>query len=339
MLQLFKDTFKVREVLEMIIPESNSKYIINKEVVFTSHINEELNKKARLTSVINVSSNNLLNYLTNIIKLNHNTIFYEIAYDKDKQKVYFYTNKELRFMSFNNEQTKHFPLNNTSTLIDTINNLKNDNYNNSELINLTTIFNYLKEINHNYLDIKYKYELRFNNLIKHILTNELEILKYDFHNNTITLGFKENKDKNFIVKIENNNINLISSNNPYAKQIIFNIKNELINYYLEIKEFSKYQNDPKTKIRPYNCDFYIDISINGIDIYSYLDKYTKDLELIKLTNGEVFSYSKSNIAKEILEKENDNILNHVYIYINDLPNYLQEMIRKDKTNMVLNRNL
>ena len=117
--------------------------------------------------------------------------------------------------------------------------------------------------------------------------------------------------------------------------IIFNIKDELINYYLEVREYNKYQNEVKTKIRPYNCDFYIDISINGIDIYSYLDKYTKDLELIKLANGEVFSYSKSNIANEILEKESEDIFNHVYIYINDLPNYLQEIIRKN--NRVLKR--
>ena len=106
----------------MFIPESNSKYIINKEVVFRNNINEELSKKSCLTSVINISYTNLLKYLTKIIKLNRNTIFYEIAYDEEREKVYFYTNKELRYIGFNEEQTNHFPLNNTSSLIDTVNN-------------------------------------------------------------------------------------------------------------------------------------------------------------------------------------------------------------------------
>ncbi len=321
----------------MFIPESNSKYIINKEVVFRNNINEELSKKSCLTSVINISYTNLLKYLTKIIKLNHNTIFYEIAYDKEQEKVYFYTNKELRLIGFDEEQTKHFNLNSTSSLIDSINNLKYDNYDNPDLINLESVFNYLRSINHEYLDLKYKYELRFYNLVNHTINKELEIRKYDFHNQEVTMGFKDSKENNIVVKIENNNLKIVSSNNPYAKQIIFNLKEELMNYLIEIREFNKYQNEAKTKIRPYNCDFYIDISIKGIDIYSYLDKYTKDLELIKLASGEVFSYSSSNIAKDILTKESENILNHIYIYINDLPNYLQEKVRKDKDNMVLKR--
>lgn len=321
----------------MFIPESNSKNIINKEVIFTNKVNEELKKTSRLTTVNPISKNNLIKYLTNIIRLNKNTIFYEIGYDEYQEKVYFYTNREIQFGWLSNDKTKHFDLKSTSSLIETINNIKNDNYNNPELINLTTVFNYLKEINHNYLNIKYKYELRFNNLIKHIINKEIEILKYDFHNNTITICFKENKDKYLVIKLEPNDLKIVSSNNNYSNQIIFYLKEELINYYLEIKEFNKYQSDIKTKIRPYNCDFYIDVSINGIDIYSYLDKYTKDFELIKLANGEVFSYGNSSIAKDLLEKENDNILNHLYVYINDLPNYLQEMIRKDKDNIILKR--
>ncbi len=320
----------------MFIPQNNSKNVLKNEIVFTSQINEELSKKYCLTSITNINPSKLLEYVANIIKLNKNVTFYEIAYNPVQEKVYFYTNKEICLTNFIEPKTRHFKLNTVSSLLEAIDTLKSDNYNQPDLVNLDTIFNILHEINYAYLNIKFKYALRFNNLISHLSNKELQIIKYDFHNETLTLGLKNYPDQTIIIKFVHNEPKIISSNNPYANQILFTLKEELLNYYLEISEFAKYQNATATKIRPSNCDFYVDISFNGLDIYS-LDNHIKDFELIKLSDGRVFSSGSSKIATEVLKQEASPLLNNIYVQVKDLPDFIQAQIKNQKTDYSLQR--
>ena len=169
----------------MFIPFGNSKNILNKEVVFRSGANPDLSNY-KLTSLNNVHKKDLEQALERIINLNKNTIFYEISYDEKEEKIYFYTNKELRFTATPSISNfvKHQNNMSTSSLLTTIKTLKNEiPSSNTELVSLKNVAEYIINNHLHYLELKLKYERHFNIILAPIIRNNITILNYNYHNN------------------------------------------------------------------------------------------------------------------------------------------------------------
>lgn len=151
------------------------------------------------------------------------------------------------------------------------------------------------------------------------------LIDFNFNSNILTLGFDRKVKYRF--KVNGNKIEALDQSMPYLDDYIWN----LYNLYLNYAEFCKTEirNLPST-----NTNFFVNFNMLGFNAFlTDANKIFFNIDFDALTNNSncncVFI---SETHKEFVDNNYWDFLNYIFVYIDDLPTWLQKEVLISKKN-------
>lgn len=338
------------------IPHTTNK-VMNKTIVHSDTILplKELGENIIINEINNISKSDIANLLNTIFESNNDVVFNTIQYSEELKRIWIYTNKKIDTSKWENRNIKNYSVPNSENLINYFDNIigrykKIDEYSNDEYCSFDTI---CKHHYKKYWDFEEKERLlkiRLGNacgkdeiLGRNYMT--IDYVSFDYDNNLLEIEFCFRYGDGFNkIYIGNNNGDIyIKSSDYYDDQRIlmrgFDSLKELYELYKNEKSF---QHDSKywylsffktTKILGTN--FAISFARDNININTFFGE-----KMIRKEAGESFyEYRNFNSQMEIeyLNKNIKEISKCLLVKVDDLPLYLQEMVLKEKKEILEER--
>lgn len=312
---------------------SNNK-VINKTIVYSDTVLnlKELGNNLKVTSIDDVKAYDFEKCVKLIFESNKDVTFNTIQYSKEKNKVYFYANKEIDTNIWEeNKIFKYKPITNKTEILEEVKKiLVNEKTSNPDVITINHVYDVIYKYVNEFKEMKEKYRKNIKYKLKSIYSDyasccihdfkydekilPIHFKKYSFDNDYDELEFSKNNDDLYVSKSST-----VLYKDDYLKHlgdIISELYDELIKY--------EYINDYKYGTRLVNSNFYIDISKYGLTISNNKSPYA-NFELSKNTVNNTYNYKcNSNTVISAIEGNEDELFNRIYVNISDCPKWMQE---------------
>ena len=312
---------------------NNSNTVINKTIVYSDSVLnlKELGENLKVTSINDVKDYDLEKCLKLIFESNKNIIFNTIQYSKEKNKVYFYTNREIDTSNWDENKTfKYKSISNEAEILEEVKNvLMNEKTSNLNVCSINNVFDVIYKYENEYKKMIDKYKTRINNRLINIYGKSAFCCIHDFEydKNILSISFRKYSfdDDYDRVKYSKNNNDLYiveSSTCLYKNDYINNfcdIISELYDEIIKYEFITKYY----FGIILANSNFYLDISRYGLTISD--SKPIPNFELRKKTYNNNFAYKcNSSLVINAIKGNEEELFKRIYINIKDCPKWMRK---------------
>lgn len=304
--------------------------LINKNIIYNEENNND--KSNVITKISNINNFLVSNCAYIILKENKDITFDHIKYSKEKQTLYFYTDKNITISKWKEKLNTQYTLVTFKDFYEEIKNIvllpKNENKNEISAYEIMkTIqkkYNTIQETNKK-IDIKLKNE--FNK-------QDIEYLEFNFNNNKkiLSIFVKDPEIKHINLSKENNKLKI--ETNLKNKEIIetLNKNNELEKIFDTHIELSHFKKESSYNITNETTNFIYNIDKYGFEICSEICPFyhTKNFSVLFQANNDEIKYECDNKIKKLMYNCETPILKNIYIEIEKCPTWMQQELKEKR---------
>lgn len=293
----------------------------NKKIIFIKNLKKR-------TVFKNIEKEQLKNYITKIKAFNKDTTIYSINYNETEKTLKITANKKIQIYRKINKNLTNFKnveeIKQEIAKLYTQNNIEDEEY--ISLNNIKILFNIILT---QLFELKDRQEYNMGKKLIPIYgtMSDIVLYNYDRINNTIKIGFtkdyKNRKYKPVTFKKENNKISILKSETKEDLLLLKNLYNELNNLFEIYERFNKLDKEYNCHIRSVNANFYIDINLYNITLYSK-NGNDNDFEIRYSTYEDKYYISGNENLGNYLNNISFDLLNLLYIPIIKCPNWCQD---------------
>lgn len=308
-------------ILKEEIPQiKTNTLVINKKILYAK---QPVLSKYQKSYIRNVDEYSLENCIKTILEHNTDVIFERIQYNKENHTIIFYTDKVLnlnvwydKLVTYRRKSCLH-----EKDIINEIKRVLNlEKSQEMDSISVALMGQVVKNIALERKNIKKIYIKRLDKILSHKFKGSifLKDILFDYDKECLILQF--NNDAYIKYSINNNILEIKDKHNIDVNNYIINdyIYNEFYVLYnlLNKKEYR----DIFSKINSNNSYFEVIINNEMVNI---------ELSFFKLFDN-LNCLGKTKAINEVLFKEEEQLLNNVYVHINDCPETLKDIFYRSR---------
>lgn len=201
-----------------------------------------------------------------------------------------------------------------------------------DIISLLSVANLLKNKSFEYTEMNAKYESILDAMIKDNISSSSYICihRFNYENNLLLISFNfyglGYVDITFSKK--DNQLVILKSETRKSNEVLKCMGDVISEYYDKLLEYRDFNQDFVSNCIPINSNFFVRIGFSCVEIESSAVFSFSDFELRKNANGDYKCNCSSHNIRNIVNGNEDNIFDNIFVKIKDCPKWMQQSLKQ-----------